>query len=182
MSHIKIIPAGSDDLNLIIRIHRAAFNSADEAELTSNLIEDSTAQPIVSLLAYQNNIAVGHILFTKANLKGNSNNPFTYILAPLAVIPEYQNHGIGGLLIKKGLDMVKDSGAELVFVLGHIKYYPKFGFIPNAAKLDLAPPYPIAKEVADAWMVKELKDGAVNEYSGTVLCAKSLDKEEYWRE
>jgi len=35
------------------------------------------------------------------------------LLAPLAVIPETQNQGIGGKLIKQGLQILSERGVEL---------------------------------------------------------------------
>ena len=73
-------------------------------------------------------------------------------------------------------------GSEMVFVLGHMDYYPKFGFIPDAKKLGFPAPYPIPDEFAGAWMVQSLNpDGFVLD-KGEVLCALELNKEEYWRE
>jgi len=47
-------------------------------------------------------------------------------------------------------------GSEMVFVLGHMEYYPKFGFIPDAKKLGFTAPHPIPVEYANAWMVQSL--------------------------
>ena len=77
--------------------------------------------------------------------------------------------------------MLKDMGSELVFVLGHPEYYPRFGFRP-AGVLGLSAPYPILEKNADAWMVLALCEGVIGNVRGTVRCAHSLDKEEYWVE
>ncbi len=180
--NITIREATNDDFEKLMHIERRAFDSEDEANLTKNLIEDGTAKPILSLLAFSNNNAVGHILFTKVKFKNNIPSPIMYILAPLAIIPEYQNKGIGGRLIIEGLRILKEMQAELVFVLGHINYYPKYGFINNAAKFNLPAPYDIPEKVADAWMVQELVSGSIQKYNGQIACCIAMDKEEYWRE
>jgi predicted N-acetyltransferase YhbS len=52
-------------------------------------------KPVVSLLAFQDDRAVGHILFTRARLEPDA--PLSCaILAPLAVTPGFQEQGIGG--------------------------------------------------------------------------------------
>ncbi len=91
-----------------------------------------------------------------------------------------QKQGIGGKLIKAGLEHLKEMGVELVFVLGHPAYYPKYGFIP-AHTYKLQAPYQIPEKHADAWMVQSLgqKLGSV---SGHILCADALNKPEHWRE
>ncbi len=179
---IIIRETGQADFEDIMTVERRAFGSEDEAELTKNLLVDITSQPVLSLLAFDNEKAVGHILFTKATFKDQKKSPLLYILAPLAIIPEYQKRGIGGKLIKEGLRVLKEMKVELVFVLGHIQYYPKYGFIGNAAKFNLPAPYPIPDKVADAWMVQELVPGSIQKYNGQIACCKAMDKEEYWRE
>ena len=105
-----------------------------------------------------------------------------HILAPLAVIPDYQGKGIGANLIKKGLELLRILGSEAVFVLGHENYYPKFGFIPDAESQGFIPPYPIAKKNAGAWMVQVLDKERFFDYPIKIRCADKLSKPEYWKE
>jgi len=168
------------DLDNVLFVERAAFGSEKEANLVYELLGDSSAQPIVSLLAFQENRAVGHILFTKAHLEPKA--PLSMVLlAPLAVLPNAQNQGIGGELIKNGLQVLSKSGAALVFVLGHPEYYPRYGFKP-ACNLGFDAPYPIPDKNADAWMVQALRPEVIGTYSGKVICADKLNKPQYWRE
>ena len=118
------------DLEEIMRVHREVFREDDEAELTAALLKDRSAAPVLSLIAVEDDISAGHILFTRIILTGSGKAVSGYILAPLAVVPEQQDRGIGGRLIRKGLELLEDDGVELVFVLGHPGYYSKHGFIP----------------------------------------------------
>jgi putative acetyltransferase len=70
---------------------------------------------------------------------------------------------------------------DLVFVLGHPAYYPRFGFSPAGAR-GLDAPYPIPQKNAEAWMVRELRPGVIGDCSGRVICADALADPEYWRE
>jgi len=119
-------------------------------------------------------------MFTKACLEPRAPLSLS-ILAPLAVVPDSQGQGIGGKLIEYGLKVLSDLGVDLVFVLGHPEYYLRHGFEP-AGKLGFAAPYRIAEKNADAWMVQALNPEAIPAFSGKVVCAKKLDKPEYWRE
>ena len=83
--------------------------------------------------------------------------------------------------MKRGLTLLVESGCELVFVLGHPEYYPRFGFQP-AGQLGFSAPYPILKENSGAWMVLELCGGTIGGVQGKVQCAAALDKPEYWLE
>lgn len=132
MQNILIRPTTAADLNVIKEVHQQGFGYAKEAELTAALLNDPTAEPRLSLLAFYNNEAVGHILFTKAVVAGNSHAPLMHILAPLAVKPAFQRMGIDGQLIKEGLQQLKIMGSKMIFVLGHKEYYPRYGFQPHA--------------------------------------------------
>lgn len=168
----------NSDYDTVMSILRVAFSSEEEAKLVSDLFGDPSARPYLSLLAFKENRAVGYILFTRAQLDSYPSISVS-ILAPLAVIPSYQRQGIGSSLVQYGLLVLADRGVDLVFVLGHPKYYPRFGFKP-AGKHGFNAPYPIPDKNADAWMALPLRPGIVG--SGKVICADQMNKPEYWHE
>ncbi len=178
---MTITVTSNGDRDDIRSIQMLAFGQPDEADLTIALLDDPSAAPVLSLIAFDERRAVGHILFSKARLTGAEPAPSVSILAPLAVVPDYQNRGVGGLLIKDGLRRLRDADTDLVFVLGHPEYYPRHGFEP-AGRLGFDAPYPIAEEDADAWMVLALRPDILGSVSGRVKCADALDKPEYWCE
>jgi putative acetyltransferase len=102
-------------------------------------------------------------------------------LAPLGVLQASQLQGVGSLLVNRGLELLIEQGVDLVFVLGHPAYYPRFGFEP-AGRFGFEAPYPIPEKNAEAWMVKALKSGALELFAGTVACAAVLNRPEHWRE
>ena len=173
--------ATDSDLNDVLIVESLAFGQDKEAELVRNLLGDPSAKPSLSLLASKDDKAVGHILFTSARLTNTQNTALIKILAPLAIVPDAQKQGIGGMLIERGFQRLLKSGVDLVFVLGHPEYYPRFGFKP-ASHLGFEAPYPIPDEHAEAWMVKALRLGVIGSVSGKVICADALNKTEYWRE
>lgn len=168
------------DLEDVLFVERAAFHSEEEPNLVKDLLGDISAQPIVSLLAFKQDQAVGHILFTKARLEPESPLSIS-ILAPMAVVPDFQKQGIGGQLIESGLQILSKSMVDLVFVLGHPEYYPRFGFSP-AGELGFEATYTIPERNSDAWMVQALRPEIIGKYSGKVICADTLNKPEYWCE
>ena len=175
--HIR--QATQSDLSDVISVETLAFGNSKEAQLVNDLLADPSAEPLLSLLAFENDHAVGHILFTKATI---SDTPTSIsLLAPLAVIPDFQRKGIGGKLIERGLELLSESRVDLVFVLGHPDYYPRFGFKPAGIQ-GFDAPYPIPAKHAEAWMVQPLRPGVIGSVSGKVICADALNKPEYWRE
>jgi len=173
--------ATDSDLNDVLFVEREAFGHDKEAELVRDLLYDHSAKPILSLLAFKDDRAVGHILFTMARLTKTQNTVSTAILAPLAIVPDAQKQGIGGKLIERGLQLLSKSGVDLVFVLGHPVYYHRYGF-KTAGHLGFYAPYPIPDEHADAWMVQALRPGVIGSVRGKVICSDALNKPEYWRE
>ncbi len=172
--------SNEDELADALAVEAAAFGSDVEAGLVSDLLNDPSAQPSLSLLAYENDEAVGHILFTTVHL-GSAASIKAAILAPLAVMPEYQNQGVGSQLVEEGLRRLAEEGVELVFVLGYPEYYSRFGFQP-AGVLGFDAPYPIPEKDADAWMVRAPSPGIQGIVKARIVCADSLMKPEYWFE
>jgi putative acetyltransferase len=141
-------------------LNRSAFGRPHEAQLVDVL--RIQVQPLVSLVAVENNAVVGHIMFTPVSLSGHAD--FIMGLAPVAVIPSRQRSGIGTALVRTGLERCKELGAAAVVVLGHPDFYPKFGFSP-AASFGLSCEYDVPQE---AFMAIELRPGALRGVSGTV--------------
>ena len=177
--HIR--EAVDSDLEDVLSVECAAFGNDKEAELVRALLVDPTAKPILSLLAFEDTRAVGHILFPTVRLTTTPSTVSSSILCPLAIVPDAQNQGIGGKLIEEGLQQLSQSGVGLVFVLGHPSYYPRHGFAP-AGRLGLEAPYPIPDKDADAWMVKAIRPDVIGSVSGKVICPDALNAPEYWRE
>ncbi|MFE5240331.1 MULTISPECIES: GNAT family N-acetyltransferase [unclassified Streptomyces] len=179
---LQIRESTSGDFATIMDVETRAFGYDKEAGLVAALLADPTAVPTVSLLAFDREEPVGHILFTRAFLDGLDDQPMIHVLAPLAVTPEYQRRGVGGQLIDAGIRMLKERGSHLVFVLGHKEYYPRHGFRPDAGAQGYPAPYPIPDEVADCWMVQPVSDRGFGVGQGKVRCCDELNKPQHWRD
>ena len=173
--------ARDSDLPAVLRIHCLAFGRDEEAGLVRDILADPSARPILSLLACDGERPLGHILFSRARLTQPDSTARIALLAPLAVVPEAQGEGVGGDLVEAGLQRLAQAGVELVFVLGHPGYYPRFGFEP-AGRRGFEAPFPIPEADAAAWLVRGLREGVIDALSGKVVCADTLDKPAYWRE
>ena len=178
---LEIRHATNEDRAAVLAVEAAAFATPAEAELVAALLEDPTAQPVVSLLAEAEGKPVGHILFTSAAVQGDGVIVPASILAPLAVVPEAQRRGVGLALIRAGIEALTPLDVGLVFVLGHIDYYPRAGFRP-ALPFGLRAPYDIDPAVANAWMVREARPGLLGAVQGTVRCADTLMHPQLWQE
>lgn len=181
LNNILIRETNAKNFDNIMIVEKQAFGYDKEAKLVAELLADRTAEPMVSLLAFCKDEAIGHILFTRVYFDNQKEQPMMHILAPLAVKPEYQRQGIGGMLITAGIEMLQEKGSNLVFVLGHKEYYPKYGFIPNARLLGYSAPYSIPEELSDCWMVQPISPKGFEVGKGKIKCSDILNKPEHWR-
>lgn len=120
--------------------------------------------PELSIVAEIDGMIIGHILFFPIHIKAKDKSHKSISLAPMAVLPEYQNQGVGSELVKYGLEKCREKGFKSVIVLGHPEYYPRFGF-EKASKLGINPPFDAQDE---AFMVMELAEGGLKGISGVV--------------
>lgn len=154
------------DYPVIYEVNKLGFNRENEAKLVDNLRKSSGFIPELSLVAIKDGKIVGHILFSKVRIKNDKGEITVLTLAPIAVLPKHQRQGIGSLLIKKGLAACKELGWNVIVTIGHPDYYPRFGFTPARQKgLEISFKDPIPDE---AFMVCELKSGALKDIEGTV--------------
>ena len=106
-------------------VHRAAVPTDAESKLVDAIRANGNAT--VSQVAVVNGQIVGHILFSPVEVEGARGLG----LAPVAVLPEYQNQGVGGALIRVGIAACREIGARFIVVLGEPAYYRRFGFRPT---------------------------------------------------
>jgi len=150
------------DNESVRRVNELAFEQPNEADLVDAL--RANARPFISLVAVVDEQVVGHIFFSPVSIE-SENGVFTAMgLAPMAVLPEYQNQGIGSQLVREGLKACQRLGHDIVVVLGHANYYPRFGFTPASLK-GLRSEYDVPDEV---FMVTELVAGALEGRRGLV--------------
>lgn len=142
-------------------LNASAFETPAEANLVNAL--RLQARPVVSLVAEDAGSVVGHILFSPVTLQGHAGMRIMG-LAPMAVAPPHQRHGIGSALVRAGLERCKALGAGAVVVLGHHEYYPRFGFSPSV-RFGIGSEYEVPEE---AFMVVELHPGFLRGASGTI--------------
>jgi putative acetyltransferase len=151
-----------EDRKSVRRVNELAFEQPNEADLVDAF--RANARPYVSLVAVIDEQVVGHIFFSPVSIE-SENSAFTAMgLAPMAVLPEYQNQGIGSQLVREGLKECERLGEDIVVVLGHPNYYPRFGFGPASLK-GLRSEYDVRDEV---FMVLELREGALGGRQGLV--------------
>jgi putative acetyltransferase len=142
-------------------VNVAAFETRLEANLVDTVRQ--TAAPIVSLVADDAGKIIGHILFSPVTLSGQPDAKIMG-LAPMAVLPSEQRHGVGTALVREGLKQCEELGYGATVVVGHRDYYPRFGFKP-AIRFNLKSEYDVPDDV---FMALELTPNYLQDKSGTI--------------
>lgn len=171
------------DSHAIRTIHLAAFAEEERdivSELAINLLHEETTPPILSLVAERASNSVdsiiGHIAFSPVKI-GNVDTLPGYILAPLAVLPDFQHQRVGSKLIEEGTQRLQKQGVQLLFVYGDPKYYGRFGFSTDGADL-YGPPYPL--QYPFGWQVLPLNQAGRPKSPVTITCVASLSNPQLW--
>lgn len=141
-----------------------------EQFLVERLRKSDAFLPELSLVATVKEQIVGYILLTKISIDSYSERIDSLALAPVAVLPAFQKKGIGGQLIEKAHSVAKALGFESVILLGHEKYYPKFGY-QALHTFNISIPFEAPKENC---MAVELKPNSLKNISGKVIYPKEF--------
>jgi putative acetyltransferase len=148
------------DREQVRKVNETAFGRSDEADLVDKLRVEGAA--LLSLVAEVEGQIIGHIMFSRMTVETGQTPVAAVSLGPMAVLPEHQRRQVGSQLVRRGLAQLRDQGERIVIVLGHERYYPRFGFSCEKAR-HLASPFP-----PEAYMALELSDGALAGIHGAV--------------
>ncbi len=159
---LTIRPETPEDVDSIGYVNEQAFGQESESELIEKLRNRGVLT--ISLVALQDGEIVGHIAFSPVVIESELSSFEAIALAPMAVLPAYQRKGIGGQLARAGLEECRRLGHEIIVLVGHPDYYPRFGFVPARPK-DIECEFEVPEE---AWMILELQEGALAGKRGTV--------------
>ena len=161
-----------EDKKDVYHIHELAFGQKEESKLVDELRKCPEFIPELSLVAELDGKIIGHILFTTCWIVDKNGTEYPSLtMAPVGVHNNWQNRGVGGKLIKEGLNRARELGHTSVIVLGHASYYPRFGF-EKASKWHISSPHPVPDE---AFMAIELIPQKLAGKEGTVKYAPPFD-------
>ena len=150
---VTVRPEQPADFEAVQQTVHLAFGRVNEAELVERLRESQYYVPELALVAEHDGDIVGHVMLTYVELRDSDSSAAVLSLAPLAVRPEAQHQGVGAALVDAGLARAQARREPLVVVLGHPRYYTRFGFEP-ARPHGIDPPPPGVPD--EVWLVKLL--------------------------
>lgn len=159
------------DYAAINEVNDLAFGQPNEAKLIRQIRAADGFDPRLSFVATADEEVVGHILFSPIHIEGTDQHHPALALAPMAVRPQQQRKGIGSSLVREGLEICRCLGHNVVVVMGHVDFYPRFGFTP-ASSHGIAAPF----DVPDAaFMVLALARDGFRGVSGIVRYPSAFD-------
>jgi predicted N-acetyltransferase YhbS len=115
--------------------------------------------PELSYVAETDGQIAGHIIYSKSKIvSGGGSEHETLTFGPLTVLPEYQNKGIGKMLMRHTFAEAKRLGCRAVLIFGNPDYYPRVGFrraaefgitTSDGGSLDAFMAYPLYEHALD---------------------------------
>jgi len=157
------------DYSAVFEIIEQAFRMLEvsnhqEQFFVERLRKSKSFIPDLSLVALLDKKVVGHIVLSKINIKNNEKQYQTLILAPVSVLPEFQNQGIGSQLIIKAHKKAIELGFTSAILVGHEDYYPRFGY-KKASEFGIKQPFDVPEKNN---LAVELVENGLDGVSGTV--------------
>ncbi|RXM43840.1 MULTISPECIES: GNAT family N-acetyltransferase [Flavobacterium] len=167
---IKLRQENENDYKSVFQLIEKAFEKEEYSDhkeqfLVERLRKSEAFIPELSIVAEVEDKIVGHILFTKLEIKNEFQSFQSLALAPVSVLPEFQGKGIGSKLILYGHELAKELGYKSVILLGHQDYYPRFGY-ELCEKYNIKMPFDVP---AENCMVISLTENGLSGISGNVV-------------
>ncbi|NEW39526.1 N-acetyltransferase [Nocardia cyriacigeorgica] len=134
------------DTDAIAAVHRSAFGpqysgrdaeEPPEVDLVERLRSDAGWIPTLSMVAVEHDAVIGHVCLTRAAV-----GPFPVLaLGPIGVLGDHQGDGVGAALMHAVIGAADALDEPLIGLVGHLDYYPRFGFVPGT-RVGIAPDEP----------------------------------------
>ena len=145
-----------------------SFGPSRFEKTCERLREGRLAARGLALVAVEGEAIVGTLRFWHVDAGGAP----ALLLGPLAVAQSHRELGLGGALMRMGLDRAAALGHEAVILVGDEPYYSRFGFARAPAQtLDLPGWYDPARLLG-----LELAAGALSHATGMVVATGAVER------
>ncbi len=161
------------DYNTVHQVIELAFRDMEDSDHSEPFLVDRLRQtdafiPELSLVAEIGGEIIGHILMTKVEIVSENKSVTSLGLAPVSVLPAYQNRGVGSVLIREAHRRAAELGYGSAVLLGHKDYYPRFGY-KQAIDFGIEFPFDVPHEYC---MAVELRPESLKDVQGMIQYAK----------
>jgi putative acetyltransferase len=156
---LRPLVAGEAELADVRHVINTAFEDSDTSTLVDLIRKRGNAR--METIAIERGQIVGHILLSPLQFAPEQTQLKCLAIAPVSVLPERQGEGIGAALMQHVIQLARSQGIDALFLLGHVSYYPRFGFVPATIGNEYG--------ATDAFMSLELRSGCLDQVKATAL-------------
>lgn len=118
-----------DIYNLVkVAFQTAKVSNGTEQDFVNQLRNSGNYIPELALVAQESGKLIGHIMLTKNYISNSGFKTETLLLAPISVVLEYRNKGVGSKLIEESFEAAKSMGYKSIVLVGDPAFYSRFGF------------------------------------------------------
>lgn len=166
--HISIRQEVEKDFKDVENLTREAFwdlykPGCDEHLVLHKIRKVSAFVKELDLIAFDKETIVGNIIYSRAKVVNEENKEFEVLcMGPIAVLPSYQNQGIGSLLMENSIEKARQLGYKGIVIFGNPDYYHRFGFV-DAKEYNIQTSW---GDNLDAFMALELYGDSLQGISG----------------
>ncbi|EAR10625.1 GNAT family N-acetyltransferase [Reinekea blandensis] len=169
------------DKALFTELFRTAFTIAEDehegalvADLTAGLVPLVDQDRVWCFGHYHDDALVGAIFFSRLEYPSLAG---VYLLAPVAVRTDFQRQGVGQTLIRYGLTVLAEQGAQVALTYGDPAYYGRFGFQPLSETLLQAP---LTLSMPFGWQGQSLQGGTIPQCTERPQCVEPFANPALW--
>lgn len=174
--NMTIRPIRTTDYQAVTALLRTSFTATEhgygqEAEIVTKIRQAAGYDPQLELVATDQAQIVAQGLLSPVDLETATTTVTGLVLAPLAVLPDFQGQGLGGAILQALEQRAQQQRWPFISILGHPTYYPRFGYQPASA-FGIQAPMPVPDE---AFMIKPLHPQALQNVAGTLHYPAAFD-------
>lgn len=144
-------------------------------QLVDNFLNYTQSKDLRAYFLEINNELIAGAFYTRIQFEKSPISAF--LMAPVAVHPEYQGKGLGQKLIHQSHDALRKEGAELCLSYGDIQFYSKVGYQVISEEL-IAAPLPLS--YPEGWIACMLDGGNIPKIAGSSFCVDEINDPRYW--
>ncbi|GAA6133215.1 N-acetyltransferase [Oceaniserpentilla sp. 4NH20-0058] len=164
-----------------VALFTEAFSSSEgeeEGKIIGNLVSklsfNTNNKEIIAIGAYDNELIIGAIFFTRLSF----HEPIAvYMLAPVAVSTQHQGVGAGQALINYGLRELKSRSVSVVITYGDPAFYSKVGFQGLSEQVIQAP---LELSMPQGWQGLSLTDKPIPKINERPKCVEEFNDPTLW--
>ncbi|MBL3591668.1 MAG: N-acetyltransferase [gamma proteobacterium endosymbiont of Lamellibrachia anaximandri] len=165
----------------VSELFTSVFTSSEgdkEGKLIGNLASELSSsienKEIICIGAYENELLIGSIFFTRLRF---NESILVYMLAPVAVSTEHQRKGIGQALINYGLSELKNRSVAVAITYGDPSFYSKVGFQSLSENVIQSP---LQLSMPEGWLGQSLTGELIPSIEERPTCVSEFNDPAYW--